>query len=288
MVLTGEGSYQVTLPTPAVPVDAGQPPADPTVTLSPSPAQPSWQLQLSATDFAALRGGHGDVRRNHDARTLYVEDVYETPDDRHGVDDGTAAATDAARAASQPERDTAVEPRIFGELVHRLCELRPPRSQWPDLMQQTLVAEDATGTLTEDLRQRVATHASRGIAYVDQQIEDVSVDQQYDELYVTAEFDNGEITGFIDHLIVTPEQYHIIDYKTGAVDETGIEEDAAYYQHQMKAYAVALHQQNPHRRVQASLVFTDPDQAWHTEWQTSELDEMEAAIHETLETHVPE
>ena len=287
MVLTGEGSYRVTLPTPAVAVDTGQPPTDPTVTLSPSPAQPAWQFQLSATDFAALRGGHGEIRRNHDARTLHVEDVYETPDDRHGVDDGTAAAADTTQAAGQPERATDVEPRIFGELVHRLCELRPPRSQWPDLMQQTLAAEDATGPLTEDLRQRVAAHASRGIAYVDQQIEDVSVDQQYDELYVTAEFDNGEITGFIDHLVVTPEQYHIIDYKTGAVDETGIEEDAAYYQHQLKAYAVALHQQNPHRRVQASLVFTDPDQAWHTEWQTSELDEMEAAIHETLGTHVP-
>jgi hypothetical protein len=72
------------------------------------------------------------------------------------------------------------------------------------------------------------------------------------------------------------------------VDETGIEEDVAYYQHQMKAYAVALHQLNPHRRVQASLVFTDPDQAWHTEWQTGELGEMEAAMHETLEAHLPD
>mgnify|MGYP000414933268 FL=1 len=284
----GEGSYRVTLPTPAVAVDAGQPPTDPTVTLSPSPAQPAWQFQLSATDFAALRGGHGEIRRNHDARTLYVEDVYETPDDRHGVDDGTAAAADTAQAAGQPEHATDVEPRIFGELVHRLCELRPPRSQWPDLMQQTLVAEDATGDLTEDLQQRVATHASRGIAYVDEQIEDASVDQQYDELYVTAAFDNGEITGFIDHLIVTPARYHIIDYKTGTVDESGIEEDATYYQNQLKAYAVALHQHDPHRQVRASLVFTDPDQAWHTEWHRDELDEIESAIQQTIESHLPD
>jgi hypothetical protein len=71
-------------------------------------------------------------------------------------------------------------------------------------MEQTLVDEGATATLTPDLQNRVSIHARRGMDYIDEQTDDVDVERQYDELYVTAEFEHGDISEFIDHLIVTP------------------------------------------------------------------------------------
>jgi ATP-dependent helicase/nuclease subunit A len=166
----------------------------------------------------------------------------------------------------------------FGELVHRICELRPPESRWPGLTEQTLVDQDADVSLTAELQDRVSKHATRGIDYVDDQTEGVDVEHQYDELYVTAEFDSGEIAGYIDHLIVTPDAYHIIDYKTGDIAPGEIEEDAEYYANQMKAYAIALNQQDTERCVRVSLVFTALNNAWDVEWTPAEITHMQTEL----------
>ncbi|MDY6818654.1 MAG: PD-(D/E)XK nuclease family protein, partial [Halobacteriales archaeon] len=178
-----------------------------------------------------------------------------------------------------------IDPMVFGEMVHRICELRPPVETWPNLMQQTLVDQDAETTLTPELQTRVSKHAQRGIDYVDAQTDDVTVTHQYDELYVTAEFDQGEIAGFIDHLIVTPDTYHIIDYKTGDVTPEEMAEDAEYYANQMKAYAVALHQQGTGRSVRVSLVFSAIDDVWRTEWSPEQIDTIRTEI--TRELTIP-
>ena len=171
-------------------------------------------------------------------------------------------------------------------MVHRICELRPPESQWSNLMEQTLVGEDADVELTSELQRRVSEHAQRGIAYVDEQASDAEIEQQYDELYVTAEFDQGEIAGYIDHLTMSDNAYHIIDYKTGAVTPEEIEEDAEYYQNQMKTYAVALHQQQTERPVRVLLVFTDIDEAWEMEWSTTEIESMQKNLGSELLTRM--
>ena len=171
-------------------------------------------------------------------------------------------------------------------MVHRICELRAPESRWSNLMEQTLVDQDADIELTNELQRRMSEHAQRGIAYVDEQASDVEIEQQYDELYVTAEFDHGEIAGYIDHLIVSSDAYHIIDYKTGAVTSAEIADDAEYYANQMKTYAVALHQQKTERPVRVSLVFTEIDEAWEIEWSTTEIESMEKNMESDLLTRI--
>ena len=182
--------------------------------------------------------------------------------------------------------ETNIDPKVFGEMVHRICELRPPESQWANLMEQTLVDEDADVELTDGLHRRVSEHTQRGIEYVDEQASGSDVEQQYDELYVTAEFDQGEIAGYIDHLIVRPDAYQIVDYKTGAVAPEELEADAEYYQNQMKAYAIALHQQETDRSVRVSLVFTDIDEVWETEWSPTDIESMTETLRRDLLTRI--
>jgi ATP-dependent helicase/nuclease subunit A len=278
----GKGSYCVSLPTPKAELDQDTPQDEPTVTLSPTPGLPEERFRLSATDLASLLGGYGELRFDEKTQTAYVEDIEESPDDRHGEEDLPDDEQRSEQEASGAGSAEGVSPRVFGEMVHRLCELRPPESQWADLMTQTLVDEGAEVDLTTDLQRRVTQHARRGIEYVEAQAADTTVEQQYDELYVTAEFEQGEIAGYIDHLLITPGEYHIIDYKTGSVDRTEVDEDAEYYANQMKAYAVALHQQETGRNVRVSLVFTDIGEAWETSWTADELGTIKDSLHADL------
>ena len=286
---TDEGTYTVSLPTPLAEQTQTDPDVGPSVELSPTPAPPEISFQLSATNLASFLGGYGELQLDEDTRTVYLEEAEEVGDDvnpdvRHGEDSVVVfeGETETEEASESAGDDETVEPTVFGEMVHRICELRPPEPRWPDLMEQTLVDEDATAPLTTGLQNQVSTHAQRGIDYVDAQTAEADVEYQYDELYVTAEFEQGEISGYIDHLIVTPTSYHIIDYKTGDVTPEDYENDAQYYQNQMKAYAIALNQQENERSVRISLIFTSIDEAWEVEWSTEEVDSIEADIQEEL------
>jgi ATP-dependent helicase/nuclease subunit A len=299
----GDGTYTVSLPTPPIEQAQTDPAVDPAVALSPTPALPDVSFRLSATDLAALLGRYGTLQFNENTRTAYVEekdDIDVSPDSRHGEESPTVHEPEQASRTvheieqeDQPARDASadtkgVDPSVFGELVHRLCELRPPETHWPNLMEQTLVDEGATATLTSALQNRVRMHAQRGIAYVDEQAAAVDVEFQYDELYVTAEFERGEIAGFIDHLIVTPDAYHIIDYKTGDVSPEEVDEDVEYYENQMKAYAVALHQQGTGRAVRVSLMFTTLDDTWDVEWSPEEVEAIQSEISSEIQSRLKE
>ncbi|MFB6198626.1 MAG: hypothetical protein ABEI52_10220 [Halobacteriaceae archaeon] len=65
-----------------------------------------------------------------------------------------------------------------------------------------------------------------------------------------------------------------------------IEDDAEYYQNQMKAYAVALHQQQTERPVRVSLLFTDIDEAWETEWSKTEIESLQENLESELLTQL--
>jgi len=284
----GDGSYQVSIPTSKVEREMERGEVDLTVELSPSPPERDISFRLSATDLAALLGGFGEIQVDEEARIAFVEKTDPSPDDRHGEDDLSEQdeEDEVARDTESVSGQANIDPRVFGEIVHRICELRPPESQWRNLMEQTLVDEAADADLTDDLQRRVSDHAQRGIEYVNEQAAGNEVEQQYDELYVTAEFDQGEIAGYIDHLIVTPDTYHIVDYKTGAVEPEKINNDAEYYQNQLKAYAIALHQQETGRSVRASLVFTDIDEAWETEWNPADIKSMKESLQRDLLTRI--
>lgn len=283
----GDGAYTISIPTPKVERVQTTDDVDPTVELSPSPPEPDVTFQLSATDLASFLGGYGELKMDEDTRTVFVATTEESPDDRHGEEEVATQESDEDRQEPESPTEEGVSPRVFGEMVHRICELRPPESRWSHLMEQTLADEDADVELTSDLQHRVNKHAQRGIDYIDEQTSATDVEYQYDELYVTAEFDRGEISGYIDHLILTPDEYHIVDYKTGAVTPEELEEDAEYYQNQMKAYAIALHQQKTERNVRISLVFTEIDEVWETEWTTTHIESIQEEIQRKLLNNFP-
>jgi hypothetical protein len=50
----------------------------------------------------------------------------------------------------------------------------------------------------------------------------------------------------------------------------------------MKAYAIALDQQETKRDVRASLIFTDISEAWETLWTADEIAVIEESLHSNL------
>jgi ATP-dependent helicase/nuclease subunit A len=168
----GDGAYTVSLPTAPVEPESTGREIDPNVALSSSPTAPEVTFRFSATDLASLLGEYGELQFDERTRTLYVEessDAEDSPDDRHGEESPEASGTeqDPQQQESSDTDTSEISPRVFGEMVHRLCEVRPPEARWENLMEQTLVDEDATVSLDPALRDRVATHARRGIDYVD-------------------------------------------------------------------------------------------------------------------------
>ena len=247
----------VSVPTRSVDWQSADDPAEPRVDLSPTPPRPERRFRVSPTDLASLLGGHGRLRRDERTNTV----LYETEDT-----DGTPENGETAT-----EETESLAPTAFGELVHRLCELRPPEAHRDEVVTRTLAAEDVDRDLTGEERDRVRTHAERAMAYVDDRHAEWNVEHRYDELYVTAEFENGEISGLVDHLVVTPDAYHIVDYKTNDITADEVEAKAGYYRTQMAAYAVALHQQDADRRVTATLYFTEPAEPVRFEWTPTDV-----------------
>jgi ATP-dependent helicase/nuclease subunit A len=61
----------------------------------------------------------------------------------------------------------------------------------------------------------------------------------------------------IDHLLVTPNLYRIVDYKTIDLSSTTTADLTDHYRPQMLAYALALLQNDSLREVRVSFRFTD-------------------------------
>ena len=284
----GDHEYTVSLPTPPADRTVDDDLETPPVSLSATPSQPPAEVSLSATNWAKLQGGYGELVYDEATRTVVFQPTEGGPDKRHGepetrMDLGNATQADTGTATASPDE---IGTTAFGELVHRLCELRAPEDRWKEIMQQTLAAIDADGQLTEEIERDVTRHAQRGIAYVEQIAENEQIEQQYDELYVTAEFENGSISGFIDHLAVTPETYHIVDYKTGSMTTEDVAKEGEYYAEQLRAYAVALHQQWADKDVQITLVFTDIDTVWNEQFTSAILSSIESDIGEIFQSKI--
>ena len=285
----GDGRYTVSVPSPPAEWTHDVDDTDPVVELSTGPDRSGVRFRLSATDLAALFGGYGELRMDEDTGVAFVEElVEETPEVQHGDASSTDRAATGDGQESSGEERPGLDPAVFGEVVHRLCELRPPRSEWESVIAQTLADEGVETSLSSAVRDRVDSHARRAIDYVDELVADATVRAQYDELYVTAAFGRGEISGYVDHLIVTPEAYHVVDYKTGDVEADDLAEDADYYATQMKAYAVALAQQGTRRDVRVSLCFTAVDEAWEVTWTEREVAAMEREIRSRIRDGLPD
>lgn len=148
-----------------------------------------------------------------------------------------------------------LSPTTFGTIVHRLCERRRAKANWESIIRQLSAVENETPS--EQDVQQVIEHTTRAIDYVDEVHASESVVSTHDELSVTADLDTQTLIGDIDHLVVTPDRYHVIDYKTNQLSTRSQEELAEYYWPQLMTYAVALHQNDPSKDVRLSLYFTE-------------------------------
>jgi len=164
----------------------------------------------------------------------------------------------------------------LGDVVHRICERRPPRDRWAGYARD--VARREGESLTDEDRDRVLRYADRAVEFVDQYEASRSVTNTFDELSVVARFDDARIVGDIDHLVVTPDAFHVIDYKTNSLRGRDLDDLVEYYRPQLRAYAVALHQSDPDRAVRSVLYFTDGDRARVEEFSSTELRALEADV----------
>jgi ATP-dependent helicase/nuclease subunit A len=128
-----------------------------------------------------------------------------------------------------------------------------------------------------DLRDAV-NHAADAVEFVDHIESDTQPQEVYDEYSVVARIDESRIVGDIDRLLVTPDAFHIIDYKTNDLSATTSDEFAEHYRPQMLAYALALLQHDRHRDVRASLRFTDAGVEERFNWTSDQMAEIESEL----------
>jgi len=187
-----------------------------------------------------------------------------------------ADATGDRQRYTGTDESAGLSPTTFGTVVHRINELRPPRDEWPTLVRRLsrMAGEEPTES---DLNDAV-THAADAVEFVDHIEANTQLQATYDEYSVVARLDGSRIVGDIDRLLVAPDSYHIIDYKTNDLSSTSTGELADRYRPQMLAYALALLQHDPARNVRASLRFTDAGVEEQFEWDVSEFSVIESEL----------
>lgn len=92
----------------------------------------------------------------------------------------------------------------------------------------------------------------------------------------------GRIIGDIGLLLVTPDSYHIIDYKTNDTSVRSIDDLVKKYRPQLEAYAAALYQNDDSRTVQTTLYFPDADKQRTPIYDTSILDNLNAKFNKLV------
>jgi ATP-dependent helicase/nuclease subunit A len=202
-------------------------------------------------------------------------DLVADGDTEHYGPEGDAditPATDTDALESASERSQGLRANTLGNIVHRICERRPARDRWAAYAQD--VATRKGESLTADDRERITTYAERAIDYVDEYEAARTVTSTHDELSVVARFDGARVEGDIDHLVVTPDAFHVIDYKTNDLRTRDLDGLVAYYRAQLRAYAVALHQSDPNRTVHLVLYFTDAPEARTERFDPADLDNL--------------
>jgi ATP-dependent helicase/nuclease subunit A len=201
----------------------------------PEPPQQPARRHLSATNFRDQL--ETAPTRPDILRALPSEDISEQP----SIDD--AAAIDALDKAT------------VGTIVHRLCELQPPKTEWPTVIRRHV---DDPETIDVSVLEAISAHAEAGVAGLQQLESDHRVRSRHSELSVTLELDRLEVRGDIDHLSVTENGYLIVDYKTSDLSTQSLGHLIERYFLQLVAYAGALSQaDDTATEFEIGLVFTD-------------------------------
>ena len=258
--------YDPTTATPTLNLDAYEPPQDQTG---------DRVLSISPHECSKLAAGTGTLTwRNN---TL----VYDAADyDPADYDDTEPTTT----GGSVPDE---IPANVFGTIVHRLCELQPPEDTARSLVDELVTTAHQRGELPDEPTARqittITTAAYERAEQAQETVAEISADldvtARYDEFTIDTgldgipelDVDTVDITGEIDHLIVTDDAYHLVDYKTdrpGTTDpDTFVAEQAAHHKPQILAYAAALTHVDSTRTVHATLLFTEADCRTH-HWET--------------------
>ncbi len=270
---TKHGTVTVRTPPSKTLYNETQPTVEPTTQRSAYEYTPDWELMLSPSALTALEDGTKELQRDHE--TNQIRAVSKSKDEP--IDDGVGTTENMSA-------------EVFGQAVHRLCETRPPRNTWDQFIHQVAHEERSVGDSSAILSyndanlENVKTAASRAIKFIDTTHDRLDILGTHDEFRIELELPNGELSGLIDHLIVTSDTYHVIDYKTDRKDSSESKSEflarrAAHHKPQVIAYAAALSQADPDREVSTTLFFTDVDDkvTWGPE-------ETEDAYKKTIET----
>lgn len=238
------GLYHVRLPEAPVAVTDDASTGEPTVTV---PAPPTGtdrpRYGLSPSSLGTLFDGEGEIV--HDEHTDRLSLQEPTGDDPVTAD-GTEPSTHAKGLPAN----------LFGDVVHKLAERRPPEDRWQEIALGYVAAREGVDAGMLDMAV-LRDHARTAVGFVEALAADPAVEGLHHERYVTAELEHGEVGGFIDLLAVTPDRFHVVDYKTSSLDGTDPATKAGEYRPQLRAYAAALGQLDPDRDVHTTVLFTE-------------------------------
>ena len=270
---TRDGTVTVRTPPSYASYKETQPTIEPITQRSDTDYTLDWEYVLSPSALSGLVDGTKKLERDHELHQIrpVAAEEDESTENKHVVYDESMSAA------------------VFGQAVHRLCETRPPRETWPEFIQQVAHEEHSVGDTTETISiapsdiDSIEIAANRAISFLGTLHDQLNVLSTYDEFSIELDLTDGHLSGLIDHLVVTPGAYHVVDYKTDRKrDDESIDEflarRASHHEPQVLAYAAALSKADPDRNVSATLFFTDVDSA-----KTWDPDETADAYERTIE-----
>ena len=230
-------------------------------------SEPEYSIPASYLGSLIQDGAPGDVVVDHSGRHV----SYVPPDEQDG---------EGSEEGTSPE----YLPRtVFGSGLHKAVELEiepDDAERLRQLLEQFAVQADVSlARIDESDIAELQRHLRVAREYLD----DLDAPVATDERRVHATLENGETYGDIDHLIVTDEAYHIVDYKTNKItDEASLDEKAQHYKWQMLAYAVALYQNDSTRDVKATLLFTEIGEPRTLSWTSDELQVEDSSLNDDI------
>jgi len=184
-------------------------------------------------------------------------------------DEGAIYTDELEEDAADIETD-GLQANNLGTIVHKLCELQPDRNRWRSIA--TRIASVLDDTITDEDLDRIEEYTECCLRFRDRTIDDESPTTIHEEISVVTRLDAGRIVGDIDLLLVAPDRYHVIDYKTNDTSVRSVDNLAEKYWPQLEAYAAALHQNDHSRIVQTTLYFADADEKRTTSHDELSLD----------------
>ena len=220
-------------------------------------SEPEYSIPASYLGSLIQDGAPGDVVVDHSGRHVSYVPADEQDEE-------------------SPEEESSPEylPRaVFGSTLHKAVELEidPDNTErlW-ELLEQFSVQADVS---LDRIGERDLSELQRHLRVARDYLDDLDAPIAADERRVHATLEDGETYGDIDHLIVSDDAYHIVDYKTNKItDEASLDEKAQHYKWQMLAYAVALHQNDSTRDVKATLLFTEIGEPQTFSWSAEKLE----------------